>query len=421
MRRQLSDDTGPMIYLDNNGTTLAPIEVVASVIEWCNCGNPSAAYAAAITSTKMLHDFRKFVAKLCNFSLEDYAVIFTSGASESNSAILRSVAESWRNKFGTVGHIVMCSTEHKSLLECADYLSQNGLARITLVDPDSRGITSADSLAAEFCPETCLVVAMHANNETGALNPIAEIGRIAHAANIPFHCDAVQSFGKHPLQPNKCNVDSFCVSFHKFHGMPGSGLHIIRRALIDGYKLPPLIFGSQNDGYRGGTENLMGIGSGFVALQLCMKDRSRKNAAMLSLKHRLIGQLSAAFPCLRYNVYITMTAPEKQLQGALTLVLLSGADPAEYSANTMLLSVVKFDGPAICNAKIKERLAAENIIVSIGSACNTSAEKASHVLYALRADKWIRRGTLRISWSDYTTTADMDRFVNVFVAILRTC
>lgn len=417
-----------MIYLDNNATTTMPSDVMKSMLKWCNMGNPSAGYASAKRCRDMMTAFREYIGKICGIKTccpEDrdieihnmvasrcdpsqYKVIFTSGASEGNATILTSVVNAYSDVHKVVPHIVMGATEHKGLILMAESLRDRGCATVTFVNPTNSGHTLASDIEDAITSATCIVCVMHANNETGAINDITEIGRIAHKYRIPFHCDCVQMFGKFPLQPITQNVDSFCVSFHKFHGPPGVGAIVIKQQLIIGYKLKPIIFGSQMDGYRGGTENIPGIGGAFTALKYTMRDRGIKNTNMLKLKHYIISKLATILPVRDYTDYM------KYEGGDIEIVILSMHDNNKYLPNTILLSVVKRIGTFICNTDLKKYLENNGVVVSVGSACNTASPKASHVLYSMGADQYIRKGALRISLGDHTTLAECNTFIAVF-------
>lgn len=428
-----------MIYLDNNATTIMPAAVIDEMTRWCNRGNPSSAYATAQAARKMMGDFRVYLGKLCGVDTccpEDrdtgapapnaearadagkYKVLWTSGASEANCTLFHGVVSAYTHARGQIPHIVISAIEHKSLHSMAQDYEERGLAEVTYVQPAVSGHIPPDAVAAAMRPNTALVCVMHANNETGAINDVRRIGEIAHGRGIPFHCDAVQTFGKFPPQLVRDNIDSISVSFHKFGGPPGVGALVIKQRLLIGYKFPPTIYGSQNEGYRGGTENLPGIGAAFCATRLTMTDRQAKNAAILALKKRLIGRLSAALPVRLYGDYVAGPAkPPVTRKGPShgpEVILLSSLN--HYMPNTILLSVVRRGGGAkLCNQKIKTALEKRGIVVSVGSACNTASPKASHVLYAMGADDRIRAGALRVSLGDSSTAADVDAFVTEFL------
>jgi cysteine desulfurase len=413
-----------------------------AVIAYFNKGNPSASYASAKDARTMMRKFREYIGELCGFNAccaesrdsedhtglaaaqrdEDrYKVIFTSGASESNAAALRSIVEAYTDYRGVIPHVVMGAVEHKSLLAMAESFEERGRISLTLVAPRLGGHIHPDDVAAAIQRDTCVVCVMAANNETGALNDIAAIGRVCHARNVPFHCDAVQSFGKYLINPLAANVDSFSVSFHKFGGPPGIGMLVVKQKLLAGYNLEPLIYGSQNEGLRGGTENLPGIAGAFAATRLAMQKRAEKNRAMGKLRQTIVDSLAARFATRDYaSYYRALHSGAAMPTEEIVFIGGSGGTATQYLHNTILLSVVKRPHPAVgrfkyvCNSEMKKRLEEFGIIVSIGSACNTASPKASHVLYAMKADEYIRKGALRISLGDNNTATEVKKFLEVF-------
>lgn len=382
-----------MIYLDNNATTFMTKDVQRSMLQWCNSGNPSSGYESAKSSRAMMEDFRALLRGI--LKIHDYDIIFTSGASEANGTVLAGVISLYK-----VPHVVMSAIEHKSLHSMAESYIERGLATFTFIEPTKSGHIHPSSVEKAIKPNTCLICVMHANNETGAINDVKAIGHIARKHGILFHCDTVQSFGKIPIMPSEYYIDSLCISFHKVHGPPGVGALIMRRQL----KIPPIIFGTQNNGFRGGTENIPGIGASFTAVKsLHMKDNT-------DLKKMIMFQLSKYYPCVQYTKY-TSSIP-------IQIVFLSGATEY-YLNNTLLLSIVKNTKPYICNSKIKEYLEKKGIIISVGSACNTASKKASHVLYAMDVDKYIRKGALRISLGCNTTYNDVSIFIDAFLEAIK--
>lgn len=425
-----------MIYLDNNSTTLMPVSVKKALLDWCNQGNPSSSYASAKEARNMMNEFKKYIGTLCkinpccpedrdvsdtmknNLRKQDanqYKIIFTSGASESNCTLLQSILDAYTETTGKLPHIVMSAIEHKSLIEQATSYETRGRATVTFVQPTSSGHIRPEDVETAIQPTTAIVCVMHANNETGAINDIRKIGMIAHKHNVPYHCDTVQTFGKFPINPVRDNVDSFCISFHKLHGPPGIGALIIKQQLLTGYKISPVIFGSQNEGLRGGTENLPGIGAAFAAIKYTFTNRSTKNSNMQKIKKYIMSELSARIPTKQYTSYLNENGGKKP---EVELIFLSGVTEY-YLPNTILLSVVKRTKPPICNAKMKKDLETKGIVVSVGSACNTLNPKASHVLFAMGADELIRKGTLRISIGDDTTMDEAKKFVQEFLLVIK--
>jgi cysteine desulfurase len=423
------------VYLDNAATTMMSPSAINTMVKWCNMGNSSAGYASASASRAMMSAFRTYIGKLCgvdtccqeprdvtnlnltiddvNLSDDTYKVIFTSGASEGNSMVLGGVVSAYTEaRPGVIPHVVIGSTEHKGIILMAESLIERGLAHVTFVKPDATGHTCAEDVEAALRDNTCLVCVMSANNETGAINDVASIGEVAHRHNIVYHCDTVQSFGKFAITPLTCGVDSFCISFHKFGGPPGVGALVIKQKFLLGYRFAPLVFGTQNEGYRGGTENLPGIASAFHATKINFKQRVDKNNHLEMLKSRLVAGLSTLWPVQTYTEYLT-----KPIRSNVFVVLFSAEtiksrlQTDRYLPNIVFISIImrrKF----ICNSKLKKYLETQGVIVSVGSACNTASSKASHVLYSLDADEYIRKGALRISLGDNNTIDDIDYFIS---------
>lgn len=415
-----------MIYLDNNATTFMPARVIKAMNEWCNMGNPSAGYRSAKKSRLMMEEFRQYIGKLCNFESccieprdgraiqkpDSYKILFTSGASESNVTIINGVISSYRAVKKRLPHLIVSAIEHKSIIDAVNCFVDRGMASVTYINPRKSGHILASDVEAAILCNTCLICVMHANNETGAINDIESIIKISHKHKIPVHCDMVQTFGKYPPDVRRLDVDSFSVSFHKFGGPPGVGILVVKGQFLTGYKLPPLIFGTQNEKLRGGTENLPGIGASFEAFKININNREEKNKKILTLKKYMITELCKK---IKVRSYIDYTG--SPVGSDCEIVLLSGLNG--YLNNTILLSLVKYTKPKICNVKIKEGLESKNIIISVGSACNTSSTKASHVLDSMKADELIKAGALRISLSEYNTIDHINTFINEFFKIIK--
>ena len=441
-----------MIYLDNNSTTIMPEAVKAEMVKWMNKGNPSSDYKTAIECQKLMQDLRHFLADKCKYAdynyiekMKDngraqgaymankknkavYQAVFTSGASESNCTIIRCVVDAYTIKYRCRPRVIISAVEHKSILECATLLAAQNKIFLTILKPKVNGqILAIDVEKAILgsAEQIALVCVMHANNETGAINDILEIGKVCRHHKVPFYSDCVQTFGKFTLDLSQMNIDAVGMSFHKVYGPPGSGLIIIRRQFIEELNIQPLIFGSQNAGFRGGTENIIALGGAFLALKLTWRDRARKNNQMSKLKTKLLKGLAKYITVISFDTYLKAKHVLKGKNQPF-IVLLTGPNsmtdpngPATdkrfvkyYLPNTVLLSLVRLGGKPFCNMKIRRLLAEKyKILVSAGSACNTNSEKASHVLYALGVDDDIKKGTIRISLSDNTNEGDVDTFV----------
>src|SRR4030067_657086 len=337
------------IYLDNNATTFMHKNVIKELLIWTNKGNASSSYADGVECKNKILEAKKYIADICKFNLDDFYIIFNSGASEGNAYIFRGVAESYFAIKKTIPNIITSAIEHKSIISCLKDLESLGKITATFIAPDKLGFIHPDDVEQNIKKETAIISVMSANNETGVINDILNIGRIAHKHNIPFHVDCTQSFGKSPLNPENI-IDAFNFSFHKLHGPQFLGCLVIRKDFFKGYDLKPLIAGSQNDGLRGGTENTALIASAELAMKQVFNNRINKNELLL-----------------------------------------------------------------------KKKLEEKNIIVSVGSACNTQSKSASHVVYAMGFDDLLKKGILRISLCDDTSFNNVKIFIVEFLTVIKFC
>jgi cysteine desulfurase len=418
-----------MIYFDNNATTFMSPATIKVLVHWLNHGNPSSSYKAAVQSREMFAAFRSHLDGMIRARPGTWTHIFTSSSSEANSLIIRSTVDSFcLHRAPMRPHVIASAYEHKSILMTLDYLKKYRDIEVTLVPPGPEGTIRAEDIAAVIGPRTCLVLVMSANNETGAINDLAVIGESCHSRGVPFVTDVSQSFGKYGGLSCIGNgrgidageggpVDAFTLSFHKIHGPAGVGLLSLRTSFIEKYDLSGQIGGTQNGGLRGGTENTSCIAAAFNGLVETMAGRVKKNARQQALKIYCMKLLArSGIPCYTLAGYRTTRRPPT----ALEIVFISGNDARQWLSGTLLLSVVKHSttGPDMCNTEVKERLALAGIIVSIGSACNTSSKYASHVLTAIGADDKIKKGALRLSFGDDTTKNNVEVFAVEFIKII---
>lgn len=412
-----------VIYLDNNATTKLCPEAKVAMVKWLEArANPSSDSVISIKSRQLIDGASKFMLKHCGTTDKKYTVLWTSGASESNCLILRSVAEAFKLHKGITPHIITSATEHKSIIQCCNSLQNAGTASITFIEPNAYGCVSPTLVASAITSNTALVSIMAANNEIGCINNIKEIGKLVHSKEVPFHTDAVQVFGKYRILLPKSNVDALSMSFHKVYGPMGLGMLIINNQLIEGYGLKGQISGTQQKSLRGGTENVPAIAGAVASIQATFNNRNEKNKKLLKLKKQIIYELEQELPRGSYKRYFAKDAPTEN-----EFILLGPEDgfTNQTLPNTLLLAFVKnkeFEGKEfkrLCNTKIKTDLNKKGIIVSIGSACSTSSEKASHVLYAIKAPDKIRQGVIRVSLSDSNTPAEVSIFTKTVLASIR--
>ena len=403
-----------VIYLDNNGTTKLCKQSHKVMDIWLDSrSNPSANSVIAKRAKEMIECVKKHILKHCDVT-KGYSVIFTSGASESNSFILRSVAEAFKKEKNRIPHIITSSTEHKSIIKCCNELRRLGTANITYIEPNAYGCIDPTLVKKSITKDTALISIIAANNELGCINNIKSLGDIAHSKNIPFHTDAVQLFGKYKL-PIKGYVDALSMSFHKLYGPMGLGILLLNDELVNGYGLAGQISGPQQGSLRGGTENVPSIAAALACMKSTFKNRNEKNKKMFTLKKRIIDNIKKEIPLGEYKSYFSNMPIQNEF---IVLGPRSNNSVTHPNVlpNTLLLSFAKntnFGKPNyvhFCNVKLKEGLDKKNIIISIGSACSTDSKKASHVMYAIKAPAVIKNGVIRVSLSDNTTLKEINTF-----------
>lgn len=451
------------IYMDNNATTIMSPKVVNVVTRWMNLGNPSAEHESALEAQKLMQRFRRLLAVQGGFELEGplgYKILFTSGGSEGNCHVATAAARAYSARTGKLPHIIVSAVEHQSLLACCRQLARDRMIQQTVLSvrvcataraqgcapAGEIGTVDPEALRKEIRPNTCLISVIAANGETGAINDLRALGAIAHAAHIPFHSDTVQLFSKSALRPSGLNLDAFSGSFHKMHGPPGVGFLALRNDFIEGYGLGALVCGTQNEGMRGGTENIPGIAGAFAAYKRATKGRSAKNRQMSSLRDEIQAALARRFLTVHLDDYCEarprisdgnpatprsarVAAAPKTEPGVLlaqrlndaasadrpVLVWIGPRDPAKILPNTLFFAVHRSGG--FCNKKARAELEKAGIIVGIGPACSNAAGGSSHVLEALDVPPELWQGVLRVSLSIDTTAKDAAAFVDAFTAI----
>jgi cysteine desulfurase len=365
---ELGERTG-LIYLDHAATTPLGRRAEEEIRRGLRIfGNPSSRHGAGQESYDVLTEARGRVAVLLGCDPDE--VVFTGGGSEAiNLALQGTFAQAgWR------GHFITTAIEHSAVLECASALSRRGVD-VTVIRPEPSGHVDPARIAEALRPDTVLVSLMHANNETGAIQPVAEVTELAHAAGVLVHVDAVQTAGKLPI--HDLAADMVSISAHKFGGPKGIGALRLARA----HTLEPLVHGGgQEAGRRAGTENLIGIlgmaGAAASALESIRDHRVRD--ARWRLRQRLVDQLCT-------------------LDG----VQLNAAEPV--MAETVSVSFAGVRGDTLADV-----LDAQGICVSTGSACHAGQDSPSHVLTAMGISAERARSTIRFSLGYGTTGNDID-------------
>jgi cysteine desulfurase len=411
------------IYFDANATTPMIPASRNAFINSAYSGNASTDYAHHVGDIP--HLLNK-VSKLIRTRLlidDSYRIVWNSGASEGNNYVIRSIADT-PTQDGSIPHIIAGSTEHKTSLLCLESLSKAGKIQYTLVYPNLYGVIDPIQIAESIKPNTRLITIMHTNNETGSVNPISEISRVAAKYDILFHTDAAQAFGKARICMT--NIDALTASMHKVYGPPGLGLLI----LSSRFSGQAQISGTQFDGLRGGTENIPGIAASYEALKYVWTDRTFKNAKLHAYKHQIVSALDKEFGIVPYMCMHDQPDTYRYYDGCggLRVIVLGETDPRfgypsmDSSPSTLLLSIVREgdhdDQDRFCNINLKRALFDRKIIISIGSACNTGQAGPSHVLRSIKAPYIVRSGAVRISMLDTTTDADIKKLIENLIEVI---
>lgn len=403
------------IYFDNNATTLICPAAKKVHTEWLGCYNASSDSKIAKPAKQLLEKASDYVLAHCNVSSATHTVIFTSGGTESNCFVIRSCVKAFKKKLieknsNVKPHVITSSMEHHSVIECLKDLEDSGEVDVSYITPTIYGTILAEDVEKEIkAGQTCLISVMFANNEVPVINNIEEIGVIAHKNRIPLHSDCVQIFGKYRIDMLKHNIDVLSASAHKFYGPKGVGLLILNNKLIEGYGITAEISGSQQHHLRGGTENIAGIASLVTALKWDFASRKAKNEKLFKLRDYTLEKLAKYYSFGDFLDYINETPGKPPLQ------LVSLGPPGDKKGwilpNTLLISIAKNKGKPFCNIELKKFLDSKNCVVSIGSACLTTSDKASHTLTAIGAPSVVKRGVIRISFGDYNAKSEVDKFV----------
>lgn len=370
-----------LTYLDHNATTPLDPAVFEAMRPWFTerFGNASSAYALGHLSDGAVVVAREQVAVLVGCTPAE--IVFTSGGTESLNHAFRGVWEGVPAR----RHLVATAVEHPAVRALAGWWKGQG-GEVTEVGVDGEGRLDLGALEAAVRPDTALVAVMAANNESGALFPVAEASRIARARGALFLVDATQAIGKVPVDAAAWGADLLCLSGHKFHGPKGTGLLMIRR----GVRLKPLMLGgSQERGRRGGTENVPGL----VGLG---------KAAELALQR--LPEMA--------RVRMVRDAFEARLRVEIQEVRIHGAG-ADRLPNTCLAGFAGLEGEAL-----QLKLAERGICVSTGSACSTGMREPSHVLRAMGVPPEFARGTVRFSLGLGTTSAQMTDLANLLPGLV---
>jgi len=372
------------IYLDNNATTRVRPEVLEAILPFYKeqFGNPSSVHWAGRAVTGAIEKAREQVAALINCSPAE--IVFTACGSEGDNMALKGTMDALQNKGD---HIITTTVEHPAVLETCGYLEKAGYA-VTYLPVDADGMLNLADLEAAITDRTVLISVMWANNETGNLYPIAEIGKIARKHGIRFHSDAVQAVGKVPVDVQAANVDLLVISGHKLGAPKGVGAIYIRR----GTKLTPFMHGGHQERHRrAGTHNVAGI----VGLGLACELAGKKNDLVWGRVKELRDRL------------------EQGIFDNVSEIKLNG-HPTERLPNTLNVSFAYIEGEGILL-----NLDMLGIAASSGSACTSGSLEPSHVLGAMCVEVSLAHSSTRFSLGIDTTQEDIDYVIEKLPPVIQ--
>lgn len=361
-----------LIYLDHAATTATRPEVVQEMLPYFTeyYGNPSSIYKFSSNSKEAITKARKIIGDSLNTDASN--IYFTAGGSESDNWALKATAEAYAGKGK---HIITSKIEHHAILHTAEYLEKRGY-EITYIDVDENGIIKMDELKKAIRPDTILISVMFANNEIGSIQPIKEIGELAHEKGILFHTDAVQAYGQLPIDVEDMHIDMLSASGHKLNGPKGIGFLYIRK----GVKIRSFVHGgAQERSRRAGTENVPGIVGLGKAVEIAVATMDDRIKYETELRDYLIDRLLAEIPYARLNGH-----REKRLPNNVNISF-------QFIEGESLL--IMLDMAGICG--------------SSGSACTSGSLDPSHVLLAIGLPHEIAHGSLRMTLGEENTKEDM--------------
>jgi cysteine desulfurase len=369
------------IYLDYHATTPVDPRVLEVMLPLFtqDFGNAaSKSHAFGWRAEEAVEAARAEVGRLVGASAKE--IVWTSGATESNNLAIKGAAQFYAEKGR---HLVTCKTEHKAVLDSMHALERQGF-EVTFLDVEKDGRLDPARLKAALRKDTILVSVMHANNETGVVHPVEELGAVTRAAGVLFHCDAVQSAGKIPFDVEKANVDLASLSAHKMYGPKGVGALYVRRkprvrlvAQMDG--------GGHERGFRSGTLNVPGIVGFGKAAALALAERDAEAARVLALRERL----------------------RQGIEKGLDLVTVNGSLAHRLPGN-LNVSFAYVEGEALM-------MAIKDVAVSSGSACTSASLEPSYVLRAMGVSEDLAHSSIRFGLGRFTTEEEIDYVTRLVV------
>ncbi|MDD5565804.1 MAG: cysteine desulfurase NifS [Candidatus Omnitrophica bacterium] len=374
---------GPKVYLDYAATTPTDPAVIAAMQPYFFdvFGNPSSIHSFGQAAKKGIEDARQALASFLGAKPSE--IIFTSGGSESNNMSLFGVVSANEKKGN---HIIITAIEHHAVLEPAKFLQKQGV-EVTCVKVSKEGLVDPSDIKKAITSKTILISVMHANNEIGTIQPIAEIGRIARKKGIYFHSDAVQTVGHIPVKVDELNVDLLSLSAHKFYGPKGVGALYVRK----GTRIGTYLYGGdQEDGRRASTHNTSGIVGLGKAIELCQQQMDAEAKLQIQLRDALIKEI-----------------PEKVPE-----VVLNG-HPTQRLPNNVNFSIRYIEGESLLL-----NLDMLGIAASTGSACTSTSLEPSHVLLAIGLPHELAHGSLRLTLGRWSKKSDIEQLLRYLPEIV---
>jgi cysteine desulfurase len=382
------------IYLDYAASTPLDPDVIAAMQSHFTdvIGNASSVHRFGQKLKNTIEESRAIIAQSINAHPSE--IVFVSGGTEADNFALIGMMKSLRAKNKT--HIITSQIEHRAVLDTCEYLANNGFT-ISYCSPEKDGIVTLASVQQLLRKETGLISIMHVNNELGTINPIEDIGKFAKLNNIIFHTDAVQSFGKCPIDVNIMNVDLLSASAHKIYGPKGIGFLFIRR----GVDIEPIIHGGgQERGRRAGTESVPHIVGFAKAIQKMVQNYSSEFERNTFLKNLLVSKLKESITNYFLDTSLILNGNQKK---SIPNILNISFDTSLFEIDgEMLVLNLDIAGIAVAN----------------GSACSSGSIEPSHVLLALGRDKKTAKASMRFSFGRWTTDEEIEYAVLTVQKIL---
>jgi len=371
------------IYLDNAATTPTDPRVVQAMLPYFTevYGNPSSLHAFGQGAKHAIEEARYTVAAFIGTKPEE--IVFTSGGTESNNFTIKGVALAMREKGN---HIITSKIEHHAVLEPCHFLEKQGF-KVTLIPVDEYGFVDPADVKKAITDKTILISIMHANNEIGTIEPVAEIGKLARSKGVYFHTDAVQTLGHLPINVDELNIDVLSASGHKLYGPKGVGILYVRK----GVRMLPFMHGGDHEqGRRASTHNVPGIVGFAKAVELAKEEMGKEIEKLTFLRDKLMKGILDKVEFARLNGHPTQRLP-----------------------NNVNVSISYVEGESMLL-----NLDMEGIACSTGSACTSSSLEPSHVLSAIGLSHELAHGSLRFSLGRQTSEDDIDYVLAVLPGIV---